>query len=70
MRIDSIHDIRQLLLRYHSVIYTRDPEADLILMEEELSMLKEAGLLEPNDYYDCKIVLQAEKRRLKESNHE
>ncbi|QQK78265.1 DUF910 family protein [Salicibibacter cibarius] len=62
--MNSIHDIRQLLLNYHSVIYTRDPQADIILMEEELSMLKETGLLEAEDYYACKLVLQAEQRKL------
>ncbi|QQK79731.1 DUF910 family protein [Salicibibacter cibi] len=68
MKIDSIHDIRKLLLSYHSVIYTRDPEADIILMEEELSMLKEARLLEAKDYYACKFVLQAEQRMLEQNN--
>ncbi|AXF54731.1 YqgQ family protein [Salicibibacter kimchii] len=68
MKINSIYDIRQLLLRYHSVIYTRDPNADIILMEEELAMLKEAGLLEAKDYYACKLVLQAEQRRLEQND--
>ncbi|MBB6448877.1 uncharacterized protein YqgQ [Geomicrobium halophilum] len=64
MNIKSVHDVRQLLLRFHSVIYTQDRLTDLILMEDELSMLQQSGLLEREDYYACKRILQVEQRKL------
>ncbi|SDI32702.1 YqgQ family protein [Natribacillus halophilus] len=70
MPLKTLHDVRKLLLSYQSVIYTRDVEADLILMEEELSMLRELGLLETNDYVACRQILQAEQRKLENNNDE
>ncbi|WP_081834667.1 YqgQ family protein [Geomicrobium sp. JCM 19039] len=64
----TIYDIRQYLLNYNTVIYTRDPKEDLLLMEEELRTLYEFGLIEAKQYVQGRSILRGEVQRLEEKS--
>ncbi|GAK01776.1 hypothetical protein JCM19055_4983 [Geomicrobium sp. JCM 19055] len=60
----NVYDIRQFLMKYNSVIYTRDPITDLYLMEEELRALYDVKLIDPKRYMHGKLLLGREAERL------
>lgn len=73
--IKSIGDVRILLKQFGILIYTKDPIADLELMEEDLQELNEHGLVEKELYLKAILIIRAESQRLKRNlaaspNHE
>lgn len=62
--LNTIHDLRQLLLKFGTLIYTKDPIADLELMEEECQELYELGMLEQEQYVKAVLLIKQEIRRL------
>lgn len=62
----NMYDVMQLLKRYHLFIYTGDRIGDLDLMELELAELKEANIIEENEFYLATLIMRREKRRLLE----
>jgi len=61
--ITSMNDIRLLLKRFGTFIYSGDPVADLELMEDEIKDLYEAKLLEPHDFQLALLYIKKEKRK-------
>ncbi|SDC32990.1 Uncharacterized protein YqgQ [Melghirimyces thermohalophilus] len=66
MEKDSIRnmaDVRKLLKNFSFMVYTGDRLGDLELMEEELSDLRQSGLLEQKAFLQARMVIQQEKQR-------
>lgn len=57
----TFYDVQQLLKKYGIIIYTKDPLADIELMEFELSELKSSGLLDAKDYLTASLILRKRK---------
>ncbi|WP_249871097.1 YqgQ family protein [Oceanobacillus saliphilus] len=60
----SVYDIRQLLKKYGTFIYTGDRIGDLDLMEMEINELYEMKFIAIWDYQMAKLILKSEKNRL------
>jgi len=66
MEKDSIRnmaDVRKLLKNFSFMVYTGNRLGDLELMEEELSDLRQSGLLEQKAFLQARMVIQQEKQR-------
>ena len=59
--IKNFNDVQKLLLQFGTLIYTRDKEADIDMMEDELKELREQGLIEVETYMSALMILK--KRR-------
>ena len=68
--MDKMLDIYELLKTYGTFIYTRDPIGDLMLMEDEISELYKANVLDIKDYQMALLLIRQEttKLRMKENN--
>lgn len=62
--LQNMVDLRKLLRRFGLIVYTGDRLGDLELMEEELSELHRAGILEQETHMKAKLLIQREKRKL------
>ncbi|MBD8071352.1 YqgQ family protein [Bacillus sp. PS06] len=56
-------DIRNMLKKYGSFIYTGDKIADLEMMEMEIRELYQSQLLEPKDYQMALLILMQEMKK-------
>nr|MDA8352435.1 YqgQ family protein [Bacillota bacterium] len=56
-------DVRKLLKNFSFMVYTGNRLGDLELMEEELSDLRQSGLLEQKAFLQARMVIQQEKQR-------
>jgi uncharacterized protein YqgQ len=63
--IQTIQDVRQLLKQFGTFIYTKDPIADLDLMEDECRELHEWKILDHQDFMKALLLLKQEKRKYK-----
>ncbi|PTM60004.1 uncharacterized protein YqgQ [Desmospora activa DSM 45169] len=61
-------DVRALLKRFGTIIYTGDPLSDLYMMEEELLELYQLGMVEAKIWMAARQVIAQEKRRLEQSH--
>jgi uncharacterized protein YqgQ len=61
----SMLDIRALLKKYGSFIYTGDKVADLEMMESEIRELYHSQLLEAKDYQMAMLLLKQEVGKIK-----
>lgn len=59
----TIQDVRLLLKKYGTFIYTKDPLADLELIEEECQELYEMGMLEQEQYMKAVLIIKQEVRK-------
>lgn len=62
----SIYDIQQLLMKYGSLIYIGDRQADLELMEIELRELYQSQLIETKEFQSALLLLRNEIEREKD----
>lgn len=60
----SVYDVRMLLKRFGTFVYSRDRIGDLILMEAELEELHRFGMITNDEYMNGKLILQKEKNEL------
>lgn len=60
----NVYDIRMLLKRYGTFIYSGDRIGDLVLMETELDELYQLKFITNDIYVTGKLILSKEKRRL------
>lgn len=60
----TVYDIRMLLKRFGTFVYSRDRIGDLILMEAELEELHRFGMITNDEYMNGKLILQKEKNEL------
>ncbi|GAE24775.1 hypothetical protein JCM9140_727 [Halalkalibacter wakoensis JCM 9140] len=58
----SMYDVRQLLKKHGTIVYTRDRSLDLALMEEELKELHEWKMIETVDFQQALLIIRSESR--------
>ncbi|SFD54116.1 Uncharacterized protein YqgQ [Lentibacillus persicus] len=68
--METVHDVRQLLKRFGTIIYIGDRRADLELMESEIKELYQMQFIGSEDYQKALLVLRGEARRLREAKGE
>ncbi|MBD1222799.1 YqgQ family protein [Virgibacillus halodenitrificans] len=56
----SMYDIRQLLKKFGTYIYTGNKIGDLELMEMEIEELQNYGFIQKEDYISAKLLLRKE----------
>ncbi len=57
-------DLQAFLRRYGIVIYTGDPEGDLILIEDEIRELRQLGIIDNEEFLLAMAALGRQKARL------
>lgn len=68
MIMKTFYDVQQLLKKHGSIIYTKDREMDLLIMEDEVRELHEWGMIEISDYQQALLILRMERNKLKKLN--
>ncbi|WP_240378121.1 YqgQ family protein [Bacillus piscicola] len=61
--LDTITKIRKWLMQFRIVVYTKDRQGDLELMEEEIKEAFRAGLLEKVMYQEALLTIRREKQK-------
>jgi uncharacterized protein YqgQ len=64
IEINSFQDVRLLLKRYGTFIYTGDRLADLDLMEDEIRELHENKFIEPTEFQKALLLIKQEQTKL------
>jgi len=59
-------DLNALLRRFGLIIYTGDPEGDLLLIEDEIRELYERKLIEKEEFLQALAAVNDRRQRLKE----
>lgn len=62
MNKDSF-DINEFLRRFGILIYTGDPEGDLLLIEDELREMRRLGMIDNEEYLQALAALKERVRR-------
>lgn len=62
--MNTVFDVRQLLKRFYTFIYTGDQIGDLELMEMEIEDLYKLQFITNEEYIKAKLILNKEKSRL------
>lgn len=60
----TVYDVRMLLKRFGTYVYTRDRVGDLVLMESELEELYKLNFISKKEYTTGILILRKEKRLL------
>lgn len=60
MNMNSFYDVQQLLKRYGTIIYTKNRETDIMMMEEELRELYKLSMLDAKTYQQGILILKNE----------
>lgn len=63
--MESFFDVQQFLKKHGTIIYTKDREMDLFLMEEEFRQLHEWGMVDPKTYQQALLIIRMEKGKLR-----
>lgn len=58
----TVYDVRQLLRKFGTYIYTSDRLGDLELMEFEVKELYQSGFVNASEYTQSLLILRKEKR--------
>ncbi|MED3660732.1 YqgQ family protein [Ureibacillus terrenus] len=66
----NILDIRNLLKRYGSFIYTGDRLGDLMMMEDEIRELYKSQLLDPKEFQSALLIIRNEMKMEEERKNE
>jgi len=62
--VNSVYDVRMLLKRFGTFIYSRDRIGDLVMMESELEDLFNMHFITKEEYITGKLILQKEINKL------
>lgn len=54
----SLLEVRELLKRFHIIVYTGNQADDALVMEAELEDLHEMGLIEDEEYIRARMILK------------
>ncbi|RKQ17816.1 DUF910 family protein [Oceanobacillus bengalensis] len=60
----TVYDVRQLLKKYGTFVYTGDRIGDIELMEMEIDDLFSYKFIHQDDYTFAKLILRKERTRL------
>ncbi|MFC4388533.1 YqgQ family protein [Gracilibacillus marinus] len=63
--MNSIYDVRKLLMKFGTIIYIGDRLADLELMVEEITELYQVKVITKEQYISAKLLLSEEINKLK-----
>lgn len=63
--METVYDVRMLLKRFGTFIYSRNRLGDLSLMESELEDLSKMNLITKEEYIKGKLILHNERNFLK-----
>ncbi|KAB8128440.1 YqgQ family protein [Gracilibacillus oryzae] len=63
--MNSIYDIRKLLLKFGTVIYIGDRLADLELMEEEIMELYQVKMITKEQFLQSRLIIKREIEKTK-----
>ncbi|UOQ47453.1 YqgQ family protein [Gracilibacillus caseinilyticus] len=63
--MQSVYDIRKLLLKFGTIIYLGDRLADLEMMETELDELFQVNIITKEEYLEAKLILRKEREKTK-----
>lgn len=66
--METLYDVQQLLKKHGTIIYTKDREMDLILMEEEIRQLHEWGMIDTLTFQQSLLIIRSEKSKLQNKN--
>ncbi len=66
----TVYDVRMLLKRYGTFIYSGDRIGDLVLMEGELDELFNMRFITNQEFTNGKMILLQEKNRLENKREE
>lgn len=61
----SLYEVQQLLKKHGIIMYTGDRMGDLDLMEMEIQDLYRARLMSTEDYQQCRLLINRERRLVK-----
>jgi uncharacterized protein YqgQ len=64
LEMNSFQDVRLLLKRFGTFIYTGDRLADLDLMEDELRELHDNKFIEPIEFQKALLLIKKEQTKL------
>ncbi|MFB4164759.1 YqgQ family protein [Alteribacillus sp. JSM 102045] len=64
--INTIADVRKWLMQFRTIVYTKDRQTDLELMEDEIKEAYQLGMLDQGLYQKAIIILRQEKSRLQD----
>ncbi|WP_100406816.1 YqgQ family protein [Bacillus solitudinis] len=59
--MNTLYDVQQLLKKHGTIIYTRDTQLDLELMEEEIRELHNWKMVETSVFLQALLIIQKEK---------
>ena len=65
----TVYEIQQFLKQFGTVIYIGDRVADLELMEDELTELYRAQLIDVKEYQTTRLILRHEIQFLREKSN-
>jgi uncharacterized protein YqgQ len=65
IQVNSIYDVRKLLMKFGTIIYIGDRLADLELMVEEITELYQVKVITKEQYISAKLLLSEEINKLK-----
>lgn len=68
--METVHDVRMILKRFGTFIYSRNRIGDLVLMEMELEELQKRNFITNKEYIKGKLILQKERNQLEEKEQE
>jgi uncharacterized protein YqgQ len=63
----TLTEVRALLKRFGTIIYTGDELGDLDLMEDELAELHQWGMIEPSEYLAARMLIRRRRMELYEN---
>lgn len=62
--MNTVHHVRQLLMKFGTYIYTGDRLGDIELMEFEVQELYDSGFISSKLYTQALLILRREKRQV------
>ncbi|GAA4716918.1 YqgQ family protein [Brevibacillus fulvus] len=57
-RPDAEFNLQQFLARFGIFIYTGDPEGDALLIEDEIKELRQAGLIDEEEFLQAIVAVR------------
>lgn len=63
----TLTEVRALLKRFGTIIYTGDELGDLDLMEDELAELHQWRMIEPSEYQAARMLIRRRRMELYEN---
>lgn len=66
--MNSISDIRKWLMQFRTIVYTKDRQTDLEIMEDEMREAYKMGVLNQEMFQKAMLILRREKSASSNNN--